>query len=475
MSQNDEEEKDHWFNVLRTFLFYEEFVAFDLGRRQEHINRMPAKYADRLPNPTFEKFSALHHAAEGNQDFFKDMVHFHVTDSFHAPPGSNAKPVMPTKAGVPIELGQQHRNNAVLHSLVREWSEAGAKERETTFQVLVDELKLRLPVTAENAYKQKVLVPGCGLGRLPLEIASAGYTCQGNEFSAFMAVASNFVLNGLTESGAYRVYPWISNVCNVVKIEDSLQHYDIPDRAAVDMLNAFSPPPVSNIADSSDSEPDSVERAQTVDGNHSSRVWRRHYSKNRPTDSSNYEERDDPNEFFPKFSMAAGDFVEVYTNLKSKRIQDLGGEESVDSGASNWDAVVTCFFVDTAPVVLDYIEAIFRMLKPGGVWVNLGPLLYHWAAAADAHVDQAEDPRYRQSVELSYEELKHVIKGYGFEFLSESWHDCTYTRCDTSMMWTTYKAVQFTVRKPVVVCEDCTVKAPKQRATEPGPNQEQEN
>ena len=135
MSQTDEEEKDHWFNVLRTFLFYEEFVAFDLGRRQEHINRMPAKYADRLPNSTFEKFSALHHAAEGNQDFFKDMVHFHVTDSFHAPPGSNAKPVMPTKAGVPIELGQQHRNNAVLHSLVREWSEAGAKERETTFQV----------------------------------------------------------------------------------------------------------------------------------------------------------------------------------------------------------------------------------------------------------------------------------------------------------------------------------------------------
>ena len=120
-------------------------------------------------------------------------------------------------------------------------------------------------------------------------------------------------------------------MCNVVKIEDSLQHYDIPDRAAVDMLNAFSPPPVSNTADS---EPDrsvqdripnavlvsfqcscllfiyftffqqlmmtvllllwydqSVERARTVDGNHSSRVWRRHYSKNRPTDTSNYEGR----------------------------------------------------------------------------------------------------------------------------------------------------------------------------------------
>lgn len=40
------------------------------------------------------------------------------------------------------------------------------------------------------------------------------------------------------------------------------------------------------------------------------------------------------------------------------------------------------------------------MLKPGGVWINMGPLLYHWAAAADAHVDSSEDPRYRQSVEV---------------------------------------------------------------------------
>jgi carnosine N-methyltransferase len=29
--------------------------------------------------------------------------------------------------------------------------------------------------------------------------------------------------------------------------------------------------------------------------------------------------------------------------------------------------------------VMDYIETIQRLLKPGGVWINLGPLLYHWA------------------------------------------------------------------------------------------------
>jgi N2227-like protein len=39
-----------------------------------------------------------------------------------------------------------------------------------------------------------------------------------------------------------------------------------------------------------------------------------------------------------------------------------------------------CTIQDTAPVVMDYIETIHRLLKPGGVWINLGPLLYHWAA-----------------------------------------------------------------------------------------------
>jgi hypothetical protein len=71
-----------------------------------------------------------------------------------------------------------------------------------------------------------------------------------------------------------------------------------------------------------------------------------------------------------------------------------------------------------------------------------------------------------------------VVEGYGFEFLHESWHDCTYSRCEAAMMWTTYRcvvvtslqpshahtclvlysadrAVMFSVRKPVVLCKDC--------------------
>ena len=41
----------------------------------------------------------------------------------------------------------------------------------------------------------KVLVPGGGLGRLVYEVVKRDFSCQGNEFSFFMLIASEFALN----------------------------------------------------------------------------------------------------------------------------------------------------------------------------------------------------------------------------------------------------------------------------------------
>ena len=71
-----------------------------------------------------------------------------------------------------------------------------------------------------------------------------------------------------------------------------------------------------------------------------------------------------------------------------------------------WDSVVTCFFIDTAHNVIEYVEKIWSILKPNGYWINFGPLLYHFA-----------DTPNEQSIELSYDQLKHVIKAVGFKFL----------------------------------------------------------
>jgi carnosine N-methyltransferase len=56
-------------------------------------------------------------------------------------------------------------------------------------------------------------------------------------------------------------------------------------------------------------------------------------------------------------------------------------------------------FLDTTKNVLDYIKLIWKILKPGGIWINLGPLMYHFADV---------------SVEFTLEEEVEFAKSIGF-------------------------------------------------------------
>lgn len=419
------EERNHWRDVMRTLLLYSDFVAHDLRRRQEHLNRLKESWVNRLPNVTFTKLEGIDHAAQANQQFLDAIVNFQSD-------GQSPHP----HDGPTIGYSQQHRNQAILHSFYREWSEEGADERAQSFGPLIEELQRLLPVSESNAYQQRVVVPGSGLGRLPLEIASKGYQCQGNEFSAFMAMASNFVLNAVGDEKSYTIYPWLDKVCNVVKVNDVMIPIQVPDVAAVHLLESC--PYHTTTNDAVDEDDDGGEGAEGGAGKKKKRKV-----------------------FFPRFSMCAGDFVELYKRKNTSSSEDgnsaaadtaassaVGGAESagqpVEKEDDLWDAVITCFFVDTAPVVVEYVETIYGMLKPGGVWVNLGPLLYHWTNDTENN----EDPRYQQSVELSWEELRHVIATFGFEFQKEEFRECQYANNTQSIMWRTFNAILFSAIKP---------------------------
>ncbi|CAN0907891.1 Carnosine N-methyltransferase [Linum grandiflorum] len=124
------------------------------------------------------------------------------------------------------------------------------------------------------------------------------------------------------------------------------------------------------------------------------------------------------------FSMCGGDFVEVYSD---------------PSQEGCWDAVVTCFFIDTAHNIVEYIETISKILKDGGVWINFGPLLYHFA---DMYGQEDE-----MSIELSLEDVKRVALQFGFEFEKEKTIETTYTVNPRSMMQNHYLAAFWTARK----------------------------
>jgi carnosine N-methyltransferase len=81
------------------------------------------------------------------------------------------------------------------------------------------------------------------------------------------------------------------------------------------------------------------------------------------------------------FSMAAGDFLEAFPDedegtgsraLKQAPLDRICSLMLTRDMSAGFDCVVTCFFMDTAKNVVSYVENIHRLLKPGGVWVNMG-------------------------------------------------------------------------------------------------------
>ena len=95
-----------------------------------------------------------------------------------------------------------------------------------------------------------------------------------------------------------------------------------------------------------------------------------------------------------EFSMVAGEFLEVY----GKGAGEMGINLDV------WDVVSTCFFIDTAHNIVEYVQCIYDILKKGGLWVNVGPLLYHYS-----------EMQGEMSIELTWEEVIVVAEKIGFK------------------------------------------------------------
>ena len=120
-----------------------------------------------------------------------------------------------------------------------------------------------------------------------------------------------------------------------------------------------------------------------------------------------------------EMSMVAGEFCHVY---KDK--------------INFFDGIVTCYFIDTANNIIEYIETIHNIVKIGGLWVNFGPLLYHYT-----------ENENEISIELSWEEVKHIIIGYGFEFKKIETVKTTYSTNKDSMTQRIYNCVFFSAVK----------------------------
>ncbi|KAF4124346.1 carnosine N-methyltransferase [Geosmithia morbida] len=175
----------------------------------------------------------------------------------------------------------------------RDWSAQGAKEREAVFPPVLAELRRRID---PGGSRNKVLVPGSGLGRLASDIADLGYDVTANELDYGSILAHHLLTNHTTSLNQHTFHPFVTKWTYQANPTARYSALTVPDH------------------------------------------W--------------------PNK---SVKLIEGDFLTAFP-------QD--GE---------FDAVVTLFFIDISDNVIDFLSNIHRLLKPGGVWINLG-LTQFWSA-----------------------------------------------------------------------------------------------
>lgn len=248
-----------------------------------------------------------------------------------------------------LELRKVHQT---LLQLVRDWSSEGATERLQSYQLVLDAACRRFP--PDHRRQAKVLVPGCGTGRLVFEFVKAGFCTQGNEISYHMLMALGYMLNHVAVAHGETIFPFIHLLSYKRRRLHQLRPVYLPDESP---LETFAGPVYADVPE--------------------------------------------------RFSMTAGSFIELYGTCSS-----LAEAAEFQSHCRNsFDVVATCFFLDTALNIIDYIQTIHHCLKDTGVWINMGPLNWHFEG------DTRNGTSALEGMELSREELFLLIDKLGFEIL----------------------------------------------------------
>lgn len=352
----DEEEKKHFLDVCYSMLDYMGDVKKELMLVQEDMKEMDQLDAALWGHEPSSWINQIYERASTNGAFLAMMPSVEVCGADFGPDGHDLVSTIPE--GHRIAERNSSKVRATLRQFVRDWAREGAEERVSSYGPLVGALQRHLPLR-RGQRPPRVMCPGCGLGRLPFELAAMGYEAQGNEFSYHMLLGSHFVLNCCLETESYEIFPFVLCSANRRGASDHLRSIRIPDICPRTAL-----PPHARL------------------------------------------------------SMAAGEFVEIYG--------DQAGE---------WDAVASAFFLDTAKNIFLYIRVIASMLRPGGLFINMGPLLFHYS-----HMPS------QVSVELSWEELRPFICRY-FDFLEEEVREATYTTNPGSMQAVKYRCKYFVAKR----------------------------
>ena len=237
--------------------------------------------------------------------------------------------------------GEEEPYNSASHILThmtREWTDSGASIRRDTHDWIVDELltyhnQLDSSTDFQESPLSPVLVLGAGLGRLAFDIA---FTQSNRDTDVTRQVFYPFVVEAVDNSlvmgaAAYQIFHY---------------HHSKHDEENLTMYPMASDPFINEV----DSE----------------RRWKSSvFPEDKVSDQFNLlkslQQSSDASQQ-PNISYVIGDFVSTYASPTTHSV---------------YGSVATCFFIDTATNIYEYILTIRNLLRTGGLWINLGPVQWH--------------------------------------------------------------------------------------------------
>jgi len=435
MSFADREEEDetlrgqkYYKNVCDSFRQHAIAVRKNRFNHARRIALLPEKEKSVLPrglifgtNEWRDREACFQEAELKNQFFFDSLLKYHneaTSKGFH----DHLKLLKDQGIDGDSSLWSTEedidKTHSVLKSLARDWSKEMSAEREMCYKPILDAVLKYIPlVTGETGSSNsqqtltstssisRLVVPGAGVSRLALELSSMGYEVQGNEFSYHMLLASDYILNACSSQNPFSIAPWIGSTKNICKSLHPARQMLIPDVDPAEMLARNKSSLVGSITEDS-----------------------------------------------PSFSMGMGEFASTY-------------RKPSEHGA--WAGVISCFFLDTAPSIIEYMQVVYDLLSENGVFINFGPLLYHWsgppARPSDNSFDDyvarfsAMDQRYLTSLDLSWEDARAALLNIGFEIIEEKLNlNATYTVDEKSLMSTNFRCIFFVAKKSTVSNLNCS-------------------
>ncbi|KAK5703772.1 hypothetical protein LTR97_002785 [Elasticomyces elasticus] len=276
---------------------------------------------------------------------------------------------------------------STIRQLYRDWSAEGRPERYASHSAIINALMTNLRTSVEAQHRDV---------RILVPGAGLGRLVYELGAAGYIAEGNELSYHQLiasthifrTTRGQHTLYPWALSFNNHLTRANQLQSVKVPD-------------------------------VQT----NSNRV-------------SSVNHREVETSFVDRMSMTSGDFCDLYREPHY---------------AGTFDAVATCFFVDTAANVITYIETIQHCLKVGGIWVNTGPLLWHFEAAPPSgSITNTTAPAREEpgSFELSNDEVVALVERFGFDIVEHKQAPATgYIQDPHSMLQNVYKPAWWLAKK----------------------------